>query len=136
MRVKCISLLPNAEQEKRRGIWKHYYPGKMKFDINIGDEYIVYSMSIIEGTPWIDVFGKRIEGIHSVPLCLFEIIDDSVSKYWVVRIVDNYNLLLWPPSFFSHCYHDRLSDDVEEVVEDFKRVQKMLIEEDLSRKQK
>lgn len=129
MRVKCISLLPSAEQEKLPGIVNRYYPGKMGFDVNIGDEYVVYSMSILDGAPWIDVYGKGIDCIHSVPLCLFEIIDGTVSKYWVAKIVDDGILLLWPPSFYAPYYHDDLTDDVKEVVEDFNRVQKLIIEE-------
>ena len=133
MRVKCISLLPDDKQAKHLGIGINYYPGMMEFDLTIGQEYLVYSISILGGVPWIDVLGQSIGCIHSVPLCLFNIVDGSVSNLWIAKINEKGNFFLWPSSFYTPYYHDDLSNGIKEIVDDFKQVEQLLIEEENSR---
>ena len=79
MRVKCIALIPNEEQAELLGIGKYYYPDMMEFDVIIGEEYVVYSLTFLDGVPWVEL--ATVSGyLHAVPLCLFEIIDGRVSK--------------------------------------------------------
>ena len=116
MKIRCIAELPNEEQAVRLG--KNYSPGKQEFSLFIGKEYIVFGLSILDGATWVQIlsdFGY----LYSVPLCLFEITDGRVSRYWQARSYENGTLKLWPPSFYQDYYHDDLIEGVPEVVEDF-----------------
>lgn len=130
MRLKCIALLPNDKEAKLLGK-SHYYPGRMEFGLKLGHEYIVYGMTFLDGVPWVEIANQANTYVYSVPLCLFEIVDGTVSKYWVARFHQNGDFLLWPPSFYTPYYHDDLTDGVPEIVEDFLRVQRLIMEENL-----
>lgn len=132
MRIKCIAELPDDEQTKLLGIGKHYHPGQMEFGVKAGHEYIVFGITFLSGAPWVDILSQSRTYVYSVPLCLFNVVDGSVSKYWVAKVDQNGNFFLWPPSFYQPYYHDDLSEGVPEVVEDFQRVRQLIIEEDYS----
>lgn len=69
--------------------------------------------------------------LTSAPECLFETVDPRVSKFWELKLLDNGDILLWPPSFYQDYYHDDLSEGVPEIVSDFKRVYQMLEKESM-----
>lgn len=129
MRAKCIALLPDAEQAKQLGIDKHYHPERMGFNIRVGQEYLVFAITFLGGVPWVDILSQSGAYVYSVPLCLFEIMDGVVSKYWVARVGQNGDFCLWPPSFYTPYYHDDLTNGVPEVVKDFQRVRQLIMEE-------
>jgi len=129
MRIKCIALLPNDEQAKYLGIGKHYYPGSMVFNLRLGQEYIVYGISFLGGAAWVQIANPSNTYVYSVPLCLFEITDGTVSKYWVARVDQDGDVFLWPASFYKPYYHDDLTEGVLEIVEDFQRVRQLILEE-------
>lgn len=91
----------------------------MEFNLKIGREYVVYCLSFLGGTPWVQIVSQSNANIYSVPLCLFEITDGTVSKNWVARVDQDGDFFLWTPSFYKTYYHDDLSNGVLEVVEDF-----------------
>lgn len=130
MRVKCIALLPNDGQAKLLGVGKHYFPGSMVFGVNLGKEYIVIAISFLSGAPWIFILNESETYIHPVPLCLFEIVDGVVSRFWVAKTNADGYFNLWPPSFYQPYYHDDLTEGVAEVVEDFNRVKQLILDED------
>lgn len=107
----------------------------MEFNLKLGQEYVVYGISFLGGAPWVEIVGESNTYVYSVPLCLFEITDGTVSKYWVARIDQDGDILMWPPSFYKAYYHDDLSEGILEVVKDFQRVQKLIMEENSSNTQ-
>jgi len=64
--------------------------------------------------------------LASVPLCLFEIVDDRMSSHWVARQWADGTVAMWPPSFFIDFYYDDLSEGVDEIVRDHARVKQEL----------
>lgn len=67
--------------------------------------------------------------IISVPLCIFEIVDNRPSQYWKIQKRSEYEISLWPEEFYQEYFHDDLSDGVPEVVEIYKRVVERLEKE-------
>lgn len=129
MLVRCIASLPDDEQAKILGIGKHYSPGQMEFNVQIGQEYVVFGLTFLSGIPWVEILRQSGTYLYSVPLCLFDIVDGSVSKYWVAKADQDGDFFLWPPSFYQPYYHDDLSEGVPEVAKDFQRVRRLIMEE-------
>jgi hypothetical protein len=124
MRVRCISTYPSEEQIQRLG--KRFYRNQ-DFHIASGKEYVVFGLefSLDSNIPSVSLVGEY-DKLRDAPLCLFEIIDARVSRYWEVRASGNGVLVFWPHSFFREYYHDDLSELVPEVVADFERVRAMM----------
>ena len=61
-----------------------------------------------------------------VPACLFHVEDPHCSRYWELQEEEAGVVHLWPPSFFRDHYHEELSEDVAEVLEDYKHVLSLL----------
>jgi len=130
MIVKCVSAYPTETQIQVLG------PGFRRdrsFGVVEGREYLVLGLIIDSAAQsdgrgaWVDVLMEpEIPTVISVPLCLFEIIDPRVSRYWQVRVSDEGIVNLWPPSFYREYYHSDLSDREPEVVKDFWRVHALL----------
>lgn len=126
MRIKCISLLPNKQQAKRLG--KYYYPGQQTYEVALGKEYVVYCLEIIDGMAWVH-YDSESNRLSISPLCLFKIIDGRVSQYWELRLWEENNVLLRPPSFYQEFFHDDLVEGVPEVVAEYQRVKALLEKE-------
>jgi len=126
--VRCVSVLPNEEQAKLLG--DNYRPGQMTFGLELGKEYVVFGMSLFGGMPWVDMASQATFAdpgfLHPAPLCLFEIVDGRVSRYWEARQHGDRDLVLQPRSFYRDYYHDDLSEGVPEVVEDFARMRALM----------
>lgn len=128
MIVRCIRSYPTEEQVSRLG--PEFFRNRA-FGIEPGEEYVVLALTVDFGTrhtglgPWVQIYTRKhvVHAITSAPLCLFEIIDPRVSRYWEVRAPDGATAAtFWPSSFYRPYYHDDLSEDVPEVVADFERV--------------
>ena len=52
-------------------------------------------------------------------------------KCWELKVDENKNIRLWPPSFYRMYYRDDLSENVPEIVEDFQRVKALIEKENL-----
>lgn len=106
---------------------EYYRAGKQVFKVIVGREYLVYGMFFQAGVPWVQLL-EEFGYIYPVPLCLFEIVDGRVSKYWKVRY-DEKGVTLWPPSFSREFYLDDLIEGKREILEDFQRVREMIEQE-------
>jgi hypothetical protein len=130
MILRCISAYPNEGQIQLLGPG---FPEKRSFAVVPGREYIVLGL-IVDSSPhsdtrgaWVDVLMEpEIPTIISVPLCLFEIVDPRVSRYWEIRVSPEGNIRLWPSSFYREYYHSDLSDRDLEIVKDFWRTYALL----------
>ena len=125
MIIKCTSLLPNEEQAKKLG--KTFQSGKQNFWLEIGKEYVVYGLRILQGSIWVELVSDT-NYLYSVPLCLFEVVDKKVSKYWEIGLRKN-NIYFWPNSFYKEYYHDDLFEGVPEVLENFLRIKSLIDKE-------
>ena len=127
MLIRCISTQPTEEQAQRLGIGKNYFPGRQQFGVSVGEKYLVFGLTIMNGEPWVDIMLLPSGYLHSVPLCLFEILDRHVSKYWVIGFGPKGNITIGPPSILDQPYYfDDLSNGVAEVVDDFRRIRELL----------
>jgi hypothetical protein len=123
MRVRCVAQLPNDRQAQELG--KHYSPGQQVFKVSIGQEYLVYGMTFLSGVPWVELL-EDFGYLFSVPLCLFEVTDDRVSRHWRVRSSADGRVSFWPPSFYREYYFDDLIEGVPQVLEDFRNVRALI----------
>jgi hypothetical protein len=125
MKIRCVSTTISEEQAHQLDIEQHVNRDYRGFVV-IGKEYTVYGLSIRGQGIWVEMLGEGFAFPVSAPLCLFEIVDGRVSKYWEARNKDGW-FTLWPPSFYSNPYYfEDLSDDVPEVVEHFKLVRAIM----------
>ena len=127
MKVKCVQPYPTPEQIERLGDFHK----KQAFGVTVGNVYLVLALEFHIKLPGFGT-GVMIQFLDDdghigfAPLFLFEIVDGRPSKHWECRFRENGSLTLQPPSFYREYYHDDLSEDVPEVVEDFKRVRALL----------
>jgi hypothetical protein len=128
VRVKCLSEYPSKEEIKQLG---KGFCRKQSFGVEIGREYTVLALdffvrSNLFGTgPYVEI-ADELDRLGWAPLCLFEILDASVSRFWKACVLEHSTLSLAPPAFRTEYYHDDLSERVPEVVEDFRRLRALL----------
>lgn len=127
MKIICRNVEPNESQAKTLGIGKYYFPGQEVFPVEIGREYTVYGLSILGGSVWVDIVEyQRDDFCVLVPLCLFGILDDRLSKYWHLRILENGEIYLLPEVFYTPYFQDDLTEGVPEAVDGFKQIKELI----------
>jgi hypothetical protein len=90
------------------------------FHLKIGKQYTVFALIVKKnGAIIIDCLGEY-GHIGHYPIDFFKIIDNNVSKYWLVKIKENGNLTLYPKEYYDNEYfHDDLSEDDPEMIRQF-----------------
>lgn len=129
MKVKCISTNLTAQQKAVLGLTDNQDP---HYPYVIGEDYTVLAMSSkigINAGTLLQLQKIPMDYIISVPLCLFDIVDDRPSAYWRIKKLSEHEISLWPEEFYQEYFHDDLSDGVPEVVDIYKKVVKKLEEE-------
>ena len=99
----------------------------MRESLTINTEHLVYGLTISKSMNYVQIYHDN--SLVSMPLPLFEIIDERASKYWKVRKLSTNHLHLWPEEFYTNYFHEDLFEGVVEVVEVFKKVKKRMIGE-------
>jgi hypothetical protein len=90
MRVRCVS--DYVTEEQRAALGRRKYRGSLEPGLSIGAEYLVLGMTFeadprhVSTGPYVMVLMKDREPA-TYDLCLFEIIDPRVSRYWEVHTV-------------------------------------------------
>lgn len=107
MRIRCIAGEPSDEQIERLG--DSYQRGRTIFPVDVGQEYEALGLSFWDSVAWVEI-AMQSEVVVSVPLFMFEVIDDRVPTVWRVRQHDDGGLSLWPACFYDEFFHDRLSN--------------------------
>jgi hypothetical protein len=132
MIVKCIRNKIDDTLEAEIGLPKGEGPRNFS-RITVGKEYVVLALAHFLDSefyygqyPVLDI-KDDIGTLSSLPLFLFEVIDDRPSKYWHF----NYNrerkaCEMAPKSFYQEFYHDDLSEGYPEIEADFQRVSELL----------
>ncbi|MNE57959.1 hypothetical protein D3C80_1529570 [compost metagenome] len=129
MKVNCNSLKLEADNISILG---QNAQAKNNFSITIGQTYTVFGLTFSFGGFGSGCFVQILSDnnhLIDVPIVLFETVDNRLSKYWEFKSYPDGGITLWPPSFYKDYYHDDLSEDIPEVVEDFKKVRELLINE-------
>lgn len=130
MKVKAIAVCPTEEDITKMG---EGFRRDIGFLVTAGNVYTVLGISFFLG-PSSTVFGNTVcvkivddEGnLVFSPLCLFEIVDRRVSRYWEARKAEAATLDLWPPSFFGGYFHDDVSNGVPDAVRELERVRALI----------
>jgi hypothetical protein len=129
MKVKCVAQQLKEEQYYMLGknpIAKGHY------SITSGKEYTVFGLSFLFGSDGNGCFIQILsdyEHLITVPIALFEIVDKRLSVLWELKIFNDGDVTLWPPSFYRDYYHDDLSEDIPDVVLDFKDLKVIILNE-------
>lgn len=132
MILKCNS---NKLGHELRDILKTQDWFEGSFDhITVGEKYIALGLKI----PSFGSSGQASCGAYildddrqcsMVPLCLFDIVDGTLSSHWIAGRTGPDEFKLCPASFFQEYYHDDLSEGDPEIVADFEVVCRKLYEE-------
>lgn len=136
MIAKCISKYPTDQQIEVLGDFNR----RQAFGATVGKEYLVLGIAFHINLPG---FGTGVQlqfldddgDIGFAPLFMFEIVDGRPSKYWEARFYKNGSFEFQPPSFYKEYYHNNLSEGIDEVVNDFKRILALLKAEGLKNKE-
>ena len=128
MRVRCINEELTEEEVKATGL----PPGR--WDLTVGKEYLVLGITIPLGNPahprGVGLEIERDGGtVLTIPLALFEITDDRVSRFWKARVLETpvgRCLCLWPEEFYATYFFDDLSEGFPEVVRTYLAVRERL----------
>ena len=130
MRVKCKH---NRLKEEFVGKFSFLGPDFNTFDFKIGQEFTVLGLSYHSICPIVEIYNGGTNP-SSVPLFMFEVMDDTLSKYWKVKYNEDYKTLrLEPEIFYDEYFADRLSDQVPEVEKAFFEIYDLLVKEDESK---
>lgn len=132
MKVVCIH--ENIDDNLAEEI--NLQEGKPRFyDLIKNKEYVVLGLSYFLNSdnyayyPVVEI-KNDLGGMTSAPLFLFQVIDDTPSKYWHIKFdQEGKSLRMWPESFHNDFYHDDLSEEVPKVKSDFIKVCKLLEDE-------
>lgn len=129
MIVKCVRKYPTDDDLRFLG---PRFLKERAFHVTPGKEYIVFGLSIGMGDEQTDCKGLWIEyltdydNLISAPICLFEIVQRTASRYWELRARPDGSVDLWPSSFYREYYFEDLSEGLSDAVTDFKIVRKVI----------
>jgi hypothetical protein len=100
------------------------------FHLDIGETYLVVAIYINKKNGIIIDCINKYGQIGYYPIDFFEITDSRVSKYWVMKIKENGDITFYPKEYYENeFFHDDLSEDIPEVVEQFHDLVKRFKEE-------
>ena len=128
MKIKALFQKPSAKQIEQLGT---YFNPKNAFDIELGKEYIVIGMfwgfqeSTLGKDIWV-MYRVHSERIGFAPLCLFEVIDDRVSKYWKYYFGYEHHYLQPQELIDNPHFNELLTDGEPEIVKIFADLYKRL----------
>ncbi len=132
MKIRCITNqginLPPKYLDAKAG-----FTNDIEFPVIIEKEYIVYALSIRGDQIWYYINDENdlYYPVHH-PAPLFEVVTDSISKYWKLKVdvkANNHeNLLLlafddWVSDDF---FYDKLTDKIESIVDIYLRFKKLI----------
>ncbi|WP_316812829.1 hypothetical protein [Pedobacter heparinus] len=127
MKIKCIAIKLEKDQLILLG---KYGNAKNHFSVSIGKEYIVFGLTFrfeeFGSGCFVEILSDN-NHLIQVPILLFNMIDPRPSKHWEIKQFSEKLITFWPPSMYKDFYHDDLSEDVPDVVEDFLEVKKKIL---------
>ncbi len=83
------------------------------------EEYLVLGL-YIDKEPYVYIYEDG--HLFPVPLDLFEIIDNRISKYWIIKNYKDGSIVIQPKEFFRDFFHDDLLEGNEQSVKVFNRI--------------
>jgi len=129
MKVRCNALKVSIDQLYVLG---KNAEAKNHFAISIGKDYVVFGLTFSYNNMEIGCFVQILsdnEHLVHVPVILFDIVDSRLSSYWEIKTFPDGDITLWPSSFYREYYHDDLTEDVKDVIEDFNIVKQKILNE-------
>jgi hypothetical protein len=123
MKVICQQNVLSSEQKAKLG-----YADKaaIRFELAIGSEYPVlginFQSTAVLNHGVVVLLRDDIGRCAFVPICLLRISDPRVSKAWIAKKTNDFDVCLWPREFFAEYFHDDLSEGDKDTVQVFERV--------------
>jgi len=97
-----------------------------------GEEHLVLGITIqLNGpygcVPLLEIDTVESGTIISFPITLFRVTDERTSRYWQARFDSDSGLFtLWPELFYTHAFHDRLSNGEEELEKRYRELWRLM----------
>lgn len=132
MKIRCIANT-GADLPDSYFLTHLYYTKETEFQLIVGKEYIVYALYEWQGKVWYYICDERYTyfPIHN-PAPLFEVIDNSLSKYWRFKLAPNGLLEIAFEQWVSDSFfYDKLTDKEEAEVAIFEKVKELMDAETL-----
>ena len=123
MKVKCVSNIIDNDFAEQKGMIspQPIYSGSLtigKLYTVLGMFFAPQLMDYFAGQPAVEI-KDDVGNLSSCPLFMFEVVEQTPSKYWKIKYSESGNLTLYPESFYQEYYHDDLSEGIPEVEADF-----------------
>ncbi len=113
MKVICRSTEVTREQREEMG----QPDDTSRYYLDVGKTYTVMGFGCgagVDGGAVLFLPGEHY--LLPVPLCLFDVVDERPSRYWVARKNSEHTLSLWPVELHIDYFQDRLSDFEPELI--------------------
>jgi hypothetical protein len=129
MRARCIADKLSTEQKLILGVPEAQNPC---YQITVGRVYTVLGISYQTQSKYCNGTMLEIQEDEkayciSIPLCLFEVVDRRISKYWIA-VQRHFDMTLWPEEFYTDFFHDDLTEGIKET----KAIYEMVVEKILN----
>jgi hypothetical protein len=99
------------------------------YNVTVGRLYLVYGLQVNEDRSIYIEHLPDSGNLSEAPLELFKVKDSKISRNWQVKVWEDGSLTMWPALFYKEYFHDDLSEGIEENVELFIELKKLLEEE-------
>lgn len=131
--MKVICRQKSLSDEQKTALGFSMSQAGVGYELTVGQEYTVLGISLQSQSIWnkgaIALLRDDIGRCASAPMCLLEISDKRLSKYWFASKKGEFDISLWPKEFDDEYFLDDLSDGKKNVVQMFDRVCSLLDEE-------
>lgn len=131
--MKVICRQKSLSGEQRTALGFSLNQAGVGYELTVGQEYTVLGISFQSQSVWnkgaIALLRDDIGRCASVPMCLLEVSDARLSRYWLASKKGEFDISLWPKEFEEEYFLDDLSDGESSVVQIFDQVSRLLDEE-------
>lgn len=101
MKIKCIKKsVDNPNKDVTNGDLNEY--------LLIGSFFWVFGIRFFKSITYVYIF----DGNHlfEVPIELFEVVNDKVSREWTIKVWDNGEVTLWPDLFYQDGFLENFAE--------------------------
>jgi hypothetical protein len=127
MKARFISKsISEAEKEKYKN---NIYIKQSFLSLTLGEIYLIMGVELLDdGLVLFHCYNPLVSYIVMYPSCLFEVVDNKVSKYWKIDIHSS-SISFFPEEFDIEYFHDDLSEGVTEIRQKFNNLVSLMLEE-------
>jgi hypothetical protein len=101
MKVRCIKTSFESFDDK-------IINSRMDSYLTVGNLFWVYGIHFAKSVSYLYIFNE--EHLFEVPIGLFEVVDNSLSDEWKIKIWNEEEITLWPDLFYSDGFIENFAE--------------------------